>query len=88
MSALMYHHYCVILMGCEILGLTKSALLETVAVALAIGSCACSVYLAYVLYLLQDICIVCVMSYAVNLLLVPVTIARLKKLNGKTDKME
>jgi vitamin-K-epoxide reductase (warfarin-sensitive) len=66
----------------------KSAQLETVAVLLALGSSACSVYLMYALYVLRDFCIVCVMTYVVNFLLVPVTWARIQKLNSKGDKKE
>jgi vitamin-K-epoxide reductase (warfarin-sensitive) len=72
----------------SLIGLMKSAQLETVAVLLALGSSACSVYLMYALYVLRDFCIVCVMTYVVNFLLVPVTWARIQKLNSKGDKKE
>ena len=72
----------------ESLGLMKSAELEAVAVVLALGASACSVYLMYALYLLMDFCVVCMMTYVVNFLLVPVTLARLRKLNSKMDKQE
>ncbi|XP_062514292.1 vitamin K epoxide reductase complex subunit 1-like protein 1 [Corticium candelabrum] len=76
--------YCIFIF----IGLTRSAFLETVGLVLAIGSCIVSVYLSYVLYLLKDVCIVCMATYIMNFLLMLVTIARRNELNGKTDKRE